>query len=794
MTVTTDLIDISLAELETDWYFSAAPNAWGSSPAASTDIVLQGTNDLQGRASAAAGPTARTAFACMGLLLNGGTTLAVGQAIGSSHSYNANTATYTVETTDINNTTTNDVVVPPIQTTTDGDCTYFGHLTDKFSCIRINVGTAKSVTGGVYGWQYYNGSTWATLTTTDGTNFFGTAGTNDVTFTIPSDWATYSVNSVTAYYIRAIATTKPSAITTAGKITQAWFGINMTTLEKHLYLWSKLVSIPKAGTVANGGIRILMGSDPVPALKTGTAEPSTGMTNSNSWYVGGSDVEPLSGWKCYVVSANVTPSLVLDTPIMTRVRTVGVGFYMVAIVGGGAVKPLPTLISAARYGTGLIIKDGTGVAPVAFSDINTTDNTLANMWGVLGSENSTYLLGGKLYFGATDQSAVTIFRDTGQALVYRYYPVDTTFYEIKIQGNSTYKTSFRLGDYSPISGLTSNGCLIKGSGTVTTAAHSLWTLTSTDANQVTKLYGCTLSEMKSAALAYNTVSPVLTSNCTTNSTTTLVTAGNYLTSGIVKGMSISGTDIPAGTYVSSIESATSLTMTQVATSGHANLTMTFSHSSEIRGCTFVNSGAITTNGCLINNCTFQDVKTTAPISATYALIVNSLTEMARITNSKFINCNRAIKITTAGTYSFVDLTFSGNAYDIENSSGGEVIINCTGTSNATTYINVGGGSATTIYTYKTLTLTGVVSGSEVRIYTHGTITELAGIENTLTVDPNDVTKTIFAFNYSYVASTYVDIVIHKENEIYYRINNYLLGSTSASLPISQQLDRQYSNP
>ena len=44
--------------------------------------------------------------------------------------------------------------------------------------------------------------------------------------------------------------------------------------------------------------------------------------------------------------------------------------------------------------------------------------------------------------------------------------------------------------------------------------------------------------------------------------------------------------------------------------------------------------------------------------------------MGRITNSKFINCNRAIKITTAGDYTFTGNTFSGNTYDIENSAAG----------------------------------------------------------------------------------------------------------------------------
>jgi len=86
---------------------------------------------------------------------------------------------------------------------------------------------------------------------------------------------------------------------------------------------------------------------------------------------------------------------------------------------------------------------------------------------------------------------------------------------------------------------------------------------------------------------------------------------------------------------------------------------------------------------------------------------------------------------------------------------------------------------------KTLTLTGLIANSEVRIYTHGTTDELAGVENS---------GTTFDYPYNYVAATYVDIVVHKADRIYYRIENYLLANADASLPVTQQFDRQYSNP
>ena len=147
--------------------------------------------------------------------------------------------------------------------------------------------------------------------------------------------------------------------------------------------------------------------------------------------------------------------------------------------------------------------------------------------------------------------------------------------------------------------------------------------------------------------------------------------------------------------------------------------------------------------------------------------------------------NRAILITAPGTYIFSGHQFSGNTYDIENSSAGLVTINATNGCNVSTFINTGGGS-TVINNQATLTLSGIVNGSEVRIFTHGTTTELGGVES--------VTGNQFVFTYNYAAGTYVDIVVHNLYYLYYRLDNVLLGATNATIPVQQTIDRQYSNP
>ena len=211
----------------------------------------------------------------------------------------------------------------------------------------------------------------------------------------------------------------------------------------------------------------------------------------------------------------------------------------------------------------------------------------------------------------------------------------------------------------------------------------------------------------------------------------------------------------------------------------------FNSASEMRYCSFTNFGDLTTNGALIDNCTFQNVKTTAPISGAYGLIINGTTEVNdKISNSKFINCNRAIKITAAGEYNFSNLTFSGNSYDIENSSAGVVTINALGTSNPSTYINTGGGS-TSIISAKTLSITSLVVGTEVHVYRASDLYEYTGTEAT--------SGTTFTWGYN-ADNTEIFITLIKPGYKWVRYNGLTLSSSGISIIATQQADLGYSNP
>lgn len=208
-------------------------------------------------------------------------------------------------------------------------------------------------------------------------------------------------------------------------------------------------------------------------------------------------------------------------------------------------------------------------------------------------------------------------------------------------------------------------------------------------------------------------------------------------------------------------------------------TVTLKSGITLTSVTFASCSAIAAVGCILNSCTFSGT------TGANALTIASVAESDSIDNCIFTNNTRAIKITAIGTYTFDGHVFSGNTYDVENASTGLVTVNNINGSNATSYINTGGGT-TVLNNFIILTLTGIKTGSEVRILTHATLTELTGEESNSTGS--------FAYQYSYVASTYIDIIVHHLDYQFYRLDNYLLSSSNTSLPIQQTGDRQYSNP
>jgi len=112
----------------------------------------------------------------------------------------------TDETVAATNATANDMTLlqPPAAPPVVNDAYYFAGDT-IFSGIRLNIGTAGAGDWTIT-WEYWDGLAWSALAgVTDGTTHFrAAAGSHEVTFTVPSNWALTNVAGIlNKFWIRA---------------------------------------------------------------------------------------------------------------------------------------------------------------------------------------------------------------------------------------------------------------------------------------------------------------------------------------------------------------------------------------------------------------------------------------------------------------------------------------------------------------------------------------------------------------------------------------------------------------
>lgn len=105
---------------------------------------------------------------------------------------------FTDETTDANSAATADVTLSPA-TPAINDAFYVG-MAEPFDLIEFVISTAA--VGGTAAWEYFNGTSFVTLNNIvdDTTGFTAGTGLFDVTFDVPDDWATTTVNSIAGLY------------------------------------------------------------------------------------------------------------------------------------------------------------------------------------------------------------------------------------------------------------------------------------------------------------------------------------------------------------------------------------------------------------------------------------------------------------------------------------------------------------------------------------------------------------------------------------------------------------------
>ena len=493
----------------------------------------------------------------------------------------------------------------------------------------------------------------------------------------------------------------PTAVGNASMVVQVT-AVDLTGAT--LYCWMSFNSLYLMPNLSSSGMRITIASGASPGVNWG------------EWYVGGRDVygnflgttaaTKQAGWTCFAIDCNRPFDAVAATaPTKTAITAIGIG---AAFTGS---DPSGNALDAFYWdvirhdnrlglGGGLTITNGTTASPATFQDLYNADNDSAgtNAYGIVKKAVGAFALQGPITIGTTAQAAVTTFTDSSQIVLWDDAQVrNSGIYGITLNGAASFPTTVTWGQFS--SNVASKGISIlspgnslyttigasggknaAGYGSLSTTAGSTITRTVGDWTKDGYVAGALVTTSGFTTAANNGIFHITAATATalTISETTLVTEAGATTR-TVNGIMPLRWDLVVN--ANSTLNAYSSTFNGM---GRGTLNSTCA----LRSCTITNFGDITPAGATIDNCKFSDVNTFVPISGTYALVINATTDVtSKITNSSFTNCNRAMKITTAGSYTFSNLTFSGNTFDIVNASGGAVTINATSGANPATFAN-----------------------------------------------------------------------------------------------------------
>lgn len=197
------------------------------------------------------------------------------------------------------------------------------------------------------------------------------------------------------------------------------------------------------------------------------------------------------------------------------------------------------------------------------------------------------------------------------------------------------------------------------------------------------------------------------------------------------------------------------------------------------GITFQGCDEVPSAGATIQNCFFNST------IGTGALSVSSAANMDLVTDCTFTGNAYGIRLTntSADTYDFVGIQFSGNTKDIYvAATSGTVTINVSGGGDSPTYTSA--GATVTIVDTKNLTLTGLITGSDIVIYEAGTTTVIE--------DAQENSGTTYVYDYDATdAGSDIDVGVFKAGYVPFYIRDYTLSSSDASLPVAQVVDRAY---
>jgi len=277
--------------------------------------------------------------------------------------------------------------------------------------------------------------------TTDLVFFDGVTGGSISNCDQNTDWVVApTADSVTFIQGAASLTAKVSKATYTSLFTIV-SNVNLTN--KQIYVWMNAAAPANLNSMAGGGLRIRV---------------EDAAANWASWYVAGSDTY-VGGWECFTAHMGTTPTAKSATaPNYAAITKAGV--VCQDLVGSAKEN---FWFDAMRYGTGVTIYGGTSGDPAVLANIVTTENLIANKWGVVVQYEGILLLQGKLQIGTTSPGVATYFLDkTSKVIIFRSKTVPTGFYEVLLQGNSTATTKVYFGE--TVGGVGFSGGAVRSGG------------------------------------------------------------------------------------------------------------------------------------------------------------------------------------------------------------------------------------------------------------------------------------------------------------------------------------------
>jgi hypothetical protein len=229
----------------------------------------------------------------------------------------------------------------------------------------------------------------------------------------------------------------------------------------------------------------------------------------------------------------------------------------------------------------------------------------------------------------------------------------------------------------------------------------------------------------------------------------------------------------------------------------------FDANTTVSTCTFRSTNQIT----LVQGTSFKnsvvDKSRALDGNSEYALRTPIGNMSANVTGNTFVrdtsNTTPAIFVTgAAANFNLVDTTFTdyaagttgtnvantgtpnGEAIYVAASSG---LVQISVDNSTIPSVFSAGAQVNVVSGQATLTVTNVITNSDVVIYTEGTITKLQ--------DDQDIAGTTSTYTYTFSAGTFVDIKVYRDGYVPFFVYGFELGAANTTLPVAQQVDRNY---